>query len=237
MAFQLSDELRCHLDARTDYCGVSDTNHQFLYQNYMFAKTSGFRSQRACEGKIYEEIPSPISQCAEIFRSQECRVMETQVPIQVFDIHQCYDDQWRAWLGSTAPFIFRGEVVGTIWGGDDCTSPPMIELAAYLSDRGGCYGSYYVGSAYQPLALSERQQQISFLSLRGLSPLQMARVLGQSLAHLQQQRAALWAYLGVDNDDDFKHRLSELGYLQWLPTLFLPNTIGNRSKALFEVCA
>ena len=120
------------IDQLPGYVNISDQNSRLLMVNNAFAKLVGFRSKHSVDGSPYEELPSAVSESAEIFCAQDKLVRERKTNINILSFHP-YHDKWKLVFAEKKPFYLDSKLVGTICCFMDVTNFQLIDLARFLT--------------------------------------------------------------------------------------------------------
>lgn len=208
MAFEIPETLRKLFDDSPGCWGCKDENSTFLYANEAYARLLGLASHLDVIGRSDFDMPGRTVECAPDFQAQDKDVMDTRRARRIFDWHPYANGDWQAHIFTKTPLVnIEGDVVGTIFHGDDLSQRPDCQLLGTLLSRLHCAGHH--GSPGQQASygidvsdrakpdLSPRMREVLFFTVRGWNAKKIAQVLRLSPrtveAHVEALKRAFLA--------------------------------------------
>lgn len=162
--------------------GCKDQNSVFVYANEEYSKLVGIEHHDDCVGRTDFDMPSPTTNCAQLFQEQDQMVMKENIKLRVLDIHPYPDGRWRAHIFTKKPWLDdNNNIQGTIFFGQELTDTAILEVGHWICRAAGLNTSAQVSFNVHkhPLqkALNTRESEVLFLLLYGKKPQYIARVL------------------------------------------------------------
>ncbi|TDR81492.1 helix-turn-helix transcriptional regulator [Paludibacterium purpuratum] len=216
------------IDTLPNYCVAKDLQSNYLYANQQAANLVGLRYKEEAVGMTDLDLPCGAVESAHLFRAQDREVIRTGQPVRILDIH-CYGgSQWRSLLLCKVPLRDPAQnIVGTIGHGQELDNRELVALGALLgkiaySPMSGNYlltsrTSYIIGSPTHGPKLSQRQEEILFLLLRGRSARLIGRALGIAIRTVEWHLVILKEKFAALSKSELIDKAIELGYLHNLP--------------------
>lgn len=212
------------------YWGCKNVDSVFLYANEEYGKIIGVKHHQDVVGRTDFDMPCDTVACASAFREQDKEVMLTQSVVRILDIHP-FANGWSAYLTTKRPlYDHQGRVMGTIFHGEDITSPRMIELGTLLGrvHTGDVQvgslsqGSYRVGElGDRHIRLTARESEVLFFLIRGQSAKKVAEILNMSMRTVEDHIGTLRRKFCATSKSSLIEGAIYLGYLRYIPKALL----------------
>ncbi|TDR81898.1 helix-turn-helix transcriptional regulator [Paludibacterium purpuratum] len=228
MALLITSRLKQHIDSLPGYLVCKDEQSTYLYSNQRNAALIGFRYQEEAVGMTDLDMPCGAVESAHLFRAQDREVIRTGQPLHTLDIHCYADNKWRTIFGCKEPLRDEeNNIVGTIAHGQEVNTGWLLKLGMLLGKIANCSKgeldvlasrtSYIIGSPGHGPKLSQRQEEILFLLLRGKSARLIGKALGIATRTVEWHVCTLKEKFAVLSKCELIDKASEQGYLHNLP--------------------
>jgi len=226
----VNPQLLSIIDQLPGYWGCKDTNSVFVYTNQAYANLVGLESAEQSIGLNDFDIPSPTSKCAQDFRNQDVFVMEKRTSLKVLDIHPYPDGRWRAHIFTKTPWLNNnGEVIGTIFYGQDLSDTAILEVGHWICRATGLPTNQALtmrpSQRDKPLNLTPRESEALFLLLYGKKPHYIAEAMNISIKTLESHVARLRAKFGAHTKAQLVDMALEQGCASYIPPTLLKTQI------------
>lgn len=228
MSVDISAEFQKFFDDAPGCWGCKDENSSFLYANEAYGRLLGLASHLDVVGRSDYDMPGRTVECAPAFQAQDKDVMSSRNASRIFDWHPYGDGDWQAHIFTKTPLVnSAGEVVGTIFHGEDLSRFPDCQLLGTLLcglHEGGNHGapdqqgSYLIdaGVTTNP-TLSPRLREVLFFTVRGWSAKMIARVLALSPRTVEAHVDALRQAFHASNRSQLIEAAMMAGYFSRIP--------------------
>ncbi|TDR82730.1 helix-turn-helix transcriptional regulator [Paludibacterium purpuratum] len=216
------------IDTLPGFWGCKDLQSNFLYTTQQTAELFGFRHKEEIVGLSDLDLHCDAAESAHLFRAQDREVIRTGQTLRILDIHRYSNHTWRSML--TCKRLLRDpaqNIVGTIVNTQELNSDELLQLGALLgkiayspmsgSDQLTTRTSFIIGHPSQGPKLTQRQQEILFLLLRGRSARLIGRALGISTRTVEWHVCMLKEKFAVVSKSELIDKAFEQGYLNNLP--------------------
>lgn len=232
MSSPLSPQMHQLFDSLPGWWGCKDLQLNYLYASAKTAQLAGFEDPHALVGLSDLDLPCT-KQCAHLFRAQDREVIDGAEQLRVLDIQRGADLQWRTYLTTRLPFRESGgQIAGALFYSQEVNARELLALgdlfyrlcrAAEEADR--LIGHRSRSSADTPergdeARLSQRQEEVLFLLLRGQSPRRIAATLGVSARTVDCHVLALKGKFATGSRQELILRAIESGGFNHLPPGF-----------------
>lgn len=221
--------LRTAFGDKPGYWGCKDAASIFIYANEEYGNIIGLKHHLDVIDRSDFDMPCDTVVCAQAFRDQDKEVMASGQTLRILDIHPFAGGEWKAYLTTKRPLHGETEgVIGTIFHGEDITSPCTIELGSLL---GRIYtgdqlydstneGSYWLGErSKMPIHLTTRESEILFFLIRGYSIKSIAEIFHVSMRTVEDHVGSLRHKFVCTNKASLIEHAIYLGYLHYIPKM------------------
>jgi DNA-binding CsgD family transcriptional regulator len=205
--------------------GCKDLDSNFIYANQAYTSIVGLRHKEDIVGRSDFDMPCDTVESAPLFRAQDQEVICSGKRLRIFDIHRFSDGRRMTHLFTKAPLLDSEQnIIGTLFHGQLLHSRELLDIGMLLTRIStGATGqststSYTIGPRSNTPALSRRQEEILFLTLRGRSARQTAAVLGITVRTVEQHFRVLKDKFQAHNKSELIDRAIGHGYLYHLPS-------------------
>jgi DNA-binding CsgD family transcriptional regulator len=212
------------------YWGCKNEASVFIYANEEYGRIIGLEHHFDVFGRTDFDMPCDTVACAQMFRDQDKEVIETRKTLRILDIHPFADGEWRAYLTTKRPLYEGNHVVGTIFHGQDLTSPSTIELGSLLGRlysgnqviNGLAQGSYWLGErGYMPVDLTPRESEVLFFLIRGQAARSIASIFKISVRTVEDHICSLRFKFDCATKAALIEKAIYLGHLHYVPKSML----------------
>lgn len=239
---QIDPNLRSLFDRMPGCWGCKDEQSVFMYANKEYASIIGLNEKRHLDiiGRTDFDMPCDTVNCAELFRKQDKSVIDSGKSLKILDIHPFSGKEWKAYIFTKTPLHdSNSNVIGTIFHGEDITTPKILELGSFLSkmtsgihnDILSGQNSFLLSGKHDGVKLSDREAECLFFILRGKTVKLTARFLGISPRTVEEHVAKLKLKLGAQNKYELIDKAIQAGFLNSIPERLLKTQL---SVALTE---
>ncbi len=227
-------KLRALFDQMPGAWGCKDEHSVFMYGNAEYAKIIGLPHHEDVIGRTDFDMPCDTIHCAELFREQDQKVIQTLSKMRILDIHPFAGGQWKAYIFTKTPMFDESQnVIGTIYHGVDITSTTSIEIGALLSRisieglKNNLIGqnSYMLNTKFADLKLTDRQSEVLFYLLRGKAVKTIALFLQLSPRTVEEYIEQLKFKFKVENKNELIDKAISSGFLNIIPERLFRNQL------------
>jgi len=208
--------------------GCKDNDSVFMYANKEYAKIIGIGEDNHLDiiGQTDFDMPCETVNCAKLFRKQDRKVILSESPIRILDIHPFAGKEWRAYVFTKTPLYDNSlSVKGTIFHGANITNSSVLELGSFLSKMTTeiqnplleNQNSFLLNHAFNDINLSDREAECLFFTLRGKSAKHIARYLGISPRTVEEYLVKLKFKFNAQNKYELTDNAIQAGYLNTIP--------------------
>jgi DNA-binding CsgD family transcriptional regulator len=211
------------------YLWKKDLNSRYIELNVACADLFGINPKKDISGLADDEIPCPISEFAEVFRSQDKQVIDTGNPIKILEVHQCANEKTRVMLNTKSPLrgINNEGIIGTFaycmditnYLGSFCNFLMQVQFNA--NEKGLITGSYPLHQSENHSFLTEREMECLFYLLRGKTNKEVAKQLHLSPRTVEQYVEQLKNKFGCDKKSELIEFAVNKGYMNIIPSNLL----------------
>ncbi|TDR81491.1 helix-turn-helix transcriptional regulator [Paludibacterium purpuratum] len=224
----ITPQLQQMIDTLSGFVTCKDLQSTHLYTNQQSADLIGLRYKEEAVGMTDLDLPCGAVESAHLFRAQDREVIRTGQPLRILDIHRYAGNQWRTLIAYKTPWRDPAQnIVGTICQSQELDSRWLLELGVLLGKTadGPMSGnnlltsrtSYIIGHPGLGPKLTQRQQEILFLLLRGRSARLIGRALGIATRTVEWHLVMLKEKFAALSKSELIDKAIELGYLHNLP--------------------
>ncbi|MBV8048591.1 MAG: helix-turn-helix transcriptional regulator [Paludibacterium sp.] len=227
MTTLISPQLQQLFDSQAGCWGCKDEQSNFIYANQTYTNLVGLCRKEDIAGMTDLDVPCGTAESAHLFRAQDREVIQRGERLRILDIHRFSDKQWRSFIFTKTPLRDHAQrTIGTIFHGMELNSRELLELGALLSKITCSVGehgllamptSYIIGQHPAGKKLSQRQEEVLFLLLRGRSARQIAQALGIATRTVEWHQETLKAKFSASNKSELIDNAIAQGYLNVLP--------------------
>ncbi len=226
MTVKINPQLQQLFDQMPDAWGCKDNHSVFLYANENYCRLVGLNHPKEAIGRTDFDMPCQTSNCANLFRAQDQRVMQLNQKIRILDIHPFAGNEWKAYIFTKTPLTDPNlGVIGTIFHGVDVTSRPVIEIGALLAKMSLSdvssplvgQNSYMLSTHFSGINLTQRQSEVLFFLLRGKTAKHIAVVLSISFRTVEAYIEQLKHKFSAANKEELIELAITAGFLSFIP--------------------
>lgn len=204
------------LDQFTDlYVWKKDLNLNFIDLNESAAKAFGFYDRRHAIGKSDFDIPSKLSQFANVFRSHDMNVIKNGKLAKFLEIQPCANNIWKILQVEKFPWVENGKVTGVIGYSTDITKY-YIKLDNFLLKNESKMSDQQTSSDLKP-NLSLREFECLFFLLRKCTAKEIANIFSLSYRTIEHYIETLKLKFNCKTSIDLIQKAKKLGYFNMIP--------------------
>lgn len=207
---------------------AKDLNSRIVYCNSETARMNGLQAPDQLLGLTDYDLPSRLSECAEYFRSQDQKVIEHGSALQVIDVLESEEGDWKVYLGTKTVFTdHKGAIAGTIFHAQDMSSQKYIELCQLIASASqltcGSHlkqrlESFFLGSnPRSDLRLAPKESECLFYVLRGKTVKQIAKIQNVSPRTIEDHLNNLKYKFKVQSKAELISVAIDTGFMNMLP--------------------
>ena len=113
---------------------AKDLHSRIVYCSRETAHMNGLHDPDDLLGLTDYDLPSRLSECAEIFRNQDMMVIDLGQTLKVIDVLETDEGDWKVYSGTkTILSDHQGKIAGTIFHAQDITNQQHIEICKILT--------------------------------------------------------------------------------------------------------
>lgn len=221
----IDTKLKCLLDQMPGFWGCKDKHSTYTYVNKEYGHLIGLSDPHEMIGKTDFDIPCDTAKCADIFISQDKKVMQTAKCIKFLDIHPYANNKWKALIFTKSPLRDENnQIIGTIFHGEEIANLNTIEIGSVLAKAftgtkkdNLVIQDYHLISPKFNIKLTDRQSQVLFFLLRGKTIKQIAHILGKSNRTIDDYLEQLRIKFSVNNKYELIEKSIGYGFLNIIP--------------------
>ncbi|TDR77946.1 helix-turn-helix transcriptional regulator [Paludibacterium purpuratum] len=228
MASPITPQLKQLINTLPGFVVCKDSQSTYLYANQRDAELIGLRHQEEAIGMSDLDLPCGAVESAHLFRAQDREVIRSGQTLRVLDIHRYADNTWHSFLAHKMPLRDQAQnIVGVIGQMHEIKTRELLALGVLLNkiaysakagiDPLATSTSYIIGSPGHGPKLTQRQEEIMFLLLRGKSARLIGRALGISTRTVEWHLCMLKEKFAVLSKSELIDKAIELGYLHNIP--------------------
>jgi len=211
---------------------VMDLESRFIYANKHTAKMFGYPDAKSMLGKNAYGMRCPAADSAQQFLNQDKRVIDTNAPIQMLDIHTYADEKPYVLLTKKMPlYDAKGVVIGTICHCREITNEAFRKLSLEIAESDSQFRdkSSTVSRSYEQPTLSEplskRELECLFFLIRGKTMIQISEILFISKRTVENHIANMKQKLNIKKKSQLIDYGISQGYLNIIPPSLLRRDI------------
>ncbi|TDR73821.1 helix-turn-helix transcriptional regulator [Paludibacterium purpuratum] len=224
----ITPQLKHLVDTLPGFWYCKDVQSTYLYINQHDAELLGLQHKEEFVGQTDLDLPCGAAESAHLFRAQDREVIHSGQILRMLDIHRYGGNQWRALLTCKAPLRDQDQnIIGVIGHGQELDSHELLELGVLLGKIADSpvsgnnlltsRTSYIIGHPGHGPKLTQRQQEILFLLLRGRSARLIGRALGISTRTVEWHVGMLKEKFAALSKSELIDKAIEQGFLNNLP--------------------
>lgn len=202
---------------------IKDNHSVYQTMTESLANLLGWKSSDDCVGKTDHELPCPASEFALKHIRNDAHTIKQAKPLLTLDMYE-YTTSWKLLFTERTP-IQLANSPGIITYSADLNDTHIAKcyLSLYCFDRKyfgikeNLSGTYLLNSALINYQLTEKQENILFLLIRGKSIIQIGKILKKSPRTIENHIDALKNKFVCDTKSELIEKAIDLGYLYFLP--------------------
>jgi len=200
-----------------------DIHSIFTHLSHEYSQIIGLKHPEDQIGKSDTDLPCELMLCADTFRTQDQKVIQTGKTLKILDIHPLPEVGWCVWMTTKTPlFDEHKKIVGSIFHSLNITQSHMIELASLLEQINSPQQklrqkSYEIGDLNPPIKLTKRESQVLFFLIRGKCLKRIALIFNLSHRTIEDYIENLRIKFDAQNKFDLIDKAIHYGYLNFIP--------------------
>lgn len=212
----IPDIMRQSFDRMSEPYSIVNCESRYIYANLALAKLVGFNTPDGLIGKLYSEVQARIfdnEQSLNAWWEQDKQVINNpNKPMKMLEIHP--EAAISPFTVEKIPLLEGGKVVGLIHHN---RYVEVLKPNGFIKGRKP--GSLLLNIPDKDF--NERECEIIFLKLQGVTCRQMANILNRSRRTIENRLQSIYDKMGVSNYEDFTNYCEVKNLDRYLPRRYL----------------